>query len=62
MTAPAPKPARWAMWLPLALFVGFVLLTVTGLLLIAILILYNLKKEAIHAGLGRLKQRFAGWS
>lgn len=43
-------------------FVGFVLLTVTGLLLIAILIVYNLKKEAIHAGFLRLKQRFAGWS
>lgn len=32
MTAPAPKPARWAMWLPLALFVGFVLLFLSGLL------------------------------
>jgi hypothetical protein len=43
-------------------FIGFVLLTVTGLLLIAILIIYNLKKEAIHAGFGRISRRFASWS
>jgi hypothetical protein len=43
-------------------FIGFVLLTVTGLVLIAILIIYNLKKEQIHAGFARLRQRFSGWS
>ncbi len=43
-------------------FIGFVLLTVTGLFLIAILIIYNLKKEQIHAGFARLRQKFAGWS
>lgn len=42
-------------------FVGFVLLTLTGLGLIAVLIIYNLKKEQIHAALGRLRQRFAKW-
>lgn len=43
-------------------FIGFVLLTVTGLLLIAVLIIYNLKKEAIHAGFSRISRRFASWS
>lgn len=32
MSAPEVKPARWAMWLPLALFVGFALLFLSGLL------------------------------
>lgn len=42
-------------------FIGFVLLTVTGLFLIAVLILYNLRKEQIHAGFTRLRQKFATW-
>lgn len=32
MSAPRYKPARWAMWLPLALFAGFVALFLSGLL------------------------------
>ena len=31
MTAPAVKPSRWALWLPLALFGGFVPLVIVGL-------------------------------
>lgn len=42
-------------------FVGFVLLTLTGLGLIAVLIIYNLKKEQIHAGFTKFRQRFAKW-
>ncbi|WP_088310118.1 DsbE family thiol:disulfide interchange protein [Novosphingobium sp. B 225] len=32
MSAPDLKPARWAMWLPLTLFIGFVALFMSGLL------------------------------
>ncbi len=32
MNAPEAKPARWAMWLPLVLFAGFVALFLSGLL------------------------------
>ncbi|MBL8034760.1 MAG: hypothetical protein JNJ69_13735 [Leptospiraceae bacterium] len=42
-------------------FVGFVLLTLTGLLLITILIIYNLRKENIHSILRSLSERFARW-
>lgn len=31
MTAPAPQPSRWALWLPLALFGAFVVLVLFGL-------------------------------
>ena len=43
-------------------FVGFILLTLTGLLLITILIIYNLKKDQIHEAFKRLRMKFAAWS
>jgi len=43
-------------------FVGFVLLTLTGLLLITILIIYNLKKDQIHEAFKRLRTKFATWN
>lgn len=43
-------------------FVGFVLLTLTGLLLITILIIYNLKKDQIHEALKRLRIKFSTWN
>jgi cell division protein FtsX len=42
-------------------FVGFILLTFAGLLLIAVLILYNLKGDQIKAVWQRLVKRFARW-
>ncbi len=43
-------------------FVGFILLTLTGLLLITILIIYNLKKDQVHEAFRRLRMKFATWN
>jgi len=42
-------------------FVGFILLTVTGLALIAILIFFNLRRDVVLAYLARSRERFKSW-
>jgi hypothetical protein len=42
-------------------FIGFVLLTLTGLVLITVLITFNLRKEQILAKVSDLRAKFANW-